>query len=1182
MNSIKKFLVSVVIASAILTPVSTMTPATVFAAETNIIANADLNQALSGNPALPNMWQKGVWGTNTAVLTYPVTGTDGTSAARVNVTAYTSGDAKWYFQSVNVTPNTSYHFTGSYTSTVPTGTVAQFTLSNGSLSYVNLGDAPASAGWTTLDKTFITPANAQSVTIFRLVKSVGSLTVDNYFLSPTDSGTTTPALPTVSVTSPANASTVSGTINLAANASVTGGTIAGVRFLVDGTQTGAEDTTSPYTVSYNTTAIANGSHSISAIARDTTGKTATSTVSVTVNNTVTPPPPAGTNVIVNPSLEDANPSNAALPNKWQKGNWGTNTSVFTYPSTGSEGARGAKIAVSSYSNGDAKWFFDDVTVTPSTTYTFSESYKSSVQTTVVARYTSTSNVVSYVLLGTAGAAADWTTKTWSVAIPAGTKSMTVFHLVSSVGTLEIDNYHLSIPGTGGGSDTQAPAVAISSPANNASATGTINALVSASDNVGVSNVKLFIDNTLLGTATSSPYSFAVDTTLYTNGAHTLVATAQDAAGNNATSSVVTINVNNIVADTVPPVTSIVNPNNNSTISGNSVTISVSATDNVGVSAVHIFIDDQNSGIITTAPYSQVIDTTNLTNGVHTITAYAEDAAGNIGNASPVTVTVNNVPVPPPAVNLISNPSLETIDPSDATKPQNWNKGGWGTNDAAFTYPVTGIDGVRAARITISSYNDGDAKWFFADVPVATTTEYVFTNRYKSTVDTTVTARFGYANGTFQYRDIITVPASDTWISATANILTPPDAVSMTVFHLINGIGTLEVDNFSLTGTPPVVETDKFAAGMVSLTFDDGWTSQYDNALPILNAAGLKAGFYIITNEMQTAAQRENRIDNPDLEVAQSGDATRPTRWFKSKTGTNNATFGYPVTGMDSSKGARVTITSYTNGNAKWIFASTTVISGQEYNFSQNYKSTAATAVFAQYTFNDGSTSVVNLANLPASPSWTLYSKRILMPDNLQSLVIYNQLSSTGQLDIDNTYLDRVYIYMTPSNVLEMWNDGHEIGSHTLTHPHLPTLSAAEAQQEIADSRAALLSLGITPVDTFVYPYGEYSPSVIQTLKNAGYGSARSVDRGFNKPNTDKFILQIQQMDNTTTISQVKTWIDTAKHDRTWLILMYHQIENDSTDPLGTTPALLQETVDYLVLQQVPVVTMDEGVAQMLP
>jgi hypothetical protein len=91
---------------------------------------------------------------------------------------------------------------------------------------------------------------------------------------------TTPAVdntpPTVALTAPLNGATVSGTTNLTATASDQSG-IAGVQFLLDGSPTGAEDTSAPYSLAWNSTTVANGTHTLAARARDGATNTATST-----------------------------------------------------------------------------------------------------------------------------------------------------------------------------------------------------------------------------------------------------------------------------------------------------------------------------------------------------------------------------------------------------------------------------------------------------------------------------------------------------------------------------------------------------------------------------------------------------------------------------------------------------------------------------------------------------------------------------------------------------------------------------------------------------------------------------------------------------------------------------------------------------------------------------------------
>src|SRR5437773_2681689 len=95
----------------------------------------------------------------------------------------------------------------------------------------------------------------------------------------------------VTVTSPADGSPVSGTVPVSASVTIIGSlTVRGVQFKVDGANLGAEDTSAPYSVPWNTTTASNGSHTLTAVARDLLGGTWTSDpVTVTVFNDTTPP-----------------------------------------------------------------------------------------------------------------------------------------------------------------------------------------------------------------------------------------------------------------------------------------------------------------------------------------------------------------------------------------------------------------------------------------------------------------------------------------------------------------------------------------------------------------------------------------------------------------------------------------------------------------------------------------------------------------------------------------------------------------------------------------------------------------------------------------------------------------------------------------------------------------------------
>ncbi len=97
-------------------------------------------------------------------------------------------------------------------------------------------------------------------------------------------GGTTPTPPTVSLSAPASGASLSGSVALAASATDNAG-IANVQFKLDNTNLGAPDASNPYSYSWNTATVSNGSHTLTAVATDTSGLTATAAVvTVTVNN----------------------------------------------------------------------------------------------------------------------------------------------------------------------------------------------------------------------------------------------------------------------------------------------------------------------------------------------------------------------------------------------------------------------------------------------------------------------------------------------------------------------------------------------------------------------------------------------------------------------------------------------------------------------------------------------------------------------------------------------------------------------------------------------------------------------------------------------------------------------------------------------------------------------------------
>jgi peptidoglycan/xylan/chitin deacetylase (PgdA/CDA1 family) len=399
-----------------------------------------------------------------------------------------------------------------------------------------------------------------------------------------------------------------------------------------------------------------------------------------------------------------------------------------------------------------------------------------------------------------------------------------------------------------------------------------------------------------------------------------------------------------------------------------------------------------------------------------------------------------IPVAHAATNLITNPSFED---GVANSPTSWTGSSFGTNNAVFQSnpSITGRLTGRAAQITINNYTDGDAKWVPTAVPVSAGQSYTFSFWYKSSASTDVFLRYNDSDtqsDSSGYHFVSTLAPAAGWTLFTTTFFIPAGVTALQGMPILASAGTLTIDDFDLELGSASAST----LGKVSLTFDDGWLSQYQNALPILNAASIKATFYIVTHQL--------------------------------------ADLGF-----------------------------------------------------------DG--------------------------------------------------------FMSKAQVKDLYTQGFEIGAHTRTHADL-TQPGADLAGEIGGSKTDLEASDILNapgvVKTFAYPLGAYNDTVKAAVASAGLIAARSVDAGYNTPLTDPYVLQIQHVTNLTPVSTVQGWIDTANANHTWLILMFHEIVNNSstvpTECQGgaagqaneecTSIAVLQGVVNYLASTHTCVLTVAQELA----
>ena len=404
--------------------------------------------------------------------------------------------------------------------------------------------------------------------------------------------------PSVSLSAPANNATVSGTVTLSATASDNVG-VAGVQFVLDGATTiGPEDTSSPYSVSWATTGVSDGAHTLSAVARDAAGNlTQSASRTVQVSNAA---PPQGAGLVAAYSF-----------------NWGTGTALTDASPSGNHGTISGATWTTSGRNAGALQFDgtnDLVTIADSASLDLTSGatieawvYPTSVSGTRTAVLKEISGNLAYALYAndsanrgrgsvrinsvtrSSASTATLPLNTWThIAMTydgstlrffrngSQNSSLAVTGLITTsssplrlggsqvfgqyfAGRLDdvrIYNRALSateiqtdqataVPGDAAPSDTTSPTVSISSPTAGTVVSGSRTVSATAADNVGVAGVQFYVDGNAIGSEdTSSPFSVSWSTTSIGNGSHALTARARDAAGNTTLSSSVSVTVSN--------------------------------------------------------------------------------------------------------------------------------------------------------------------------------------------------------------------------------------------------------------------------------------------------------------------------------------------------------------------------------------------------------------------------------------------------------------------------------------------------------------------------------------------------------------------------------------------------------------------------------------------------------------
>jgi len=383
------------------------------------------------------------------------------------------------------------------------------------------------------------------------------------------SGTTPPpdtTPPTVAVSAPSSGATVLGTVTVTASAS-DNDAVASVQFRVDGNPIATDSSGADgWSVPWNTTTAADGSHDLTAVAVDRSNNSATSAgVQVTVDN----PSTLTLSVPLRVGSDDADEvQNGAVANTKGDVELGSDLGVPT-----TIGLRFSNVAIqkgATIVNASVQFTTDEVSKNASSLVFRAQAADNALAFTTAAFGISSRPRTT--------ASATWAAPEWLVFGEAGPRQRTVNlsavvqEVVNRAGWASGNALALIVTGTGrrtaesfeGGSpavlhleytltaDSQAPSVALTAPTAGATVTGSVNLTASASDNVGVASVEFRVGGNTIATDTNGADGWSVswDSTSVANGNHSLTAVARDPSGNSTTSTAVGV----LVSNAPPPAT----------------------------------------------------------------------------------------------------------------------------------------------------------------------------------------------------------------------------------------------------------------------------------------------------------------------------------------------------------------------------------------------------------------------------------------------------------------------------------------------------------------------------------------------------------------------------------------------------------------------------------------------------
>lgn len=167
-------------------------------------------------------------------------------------------------------------------------------------------------------------------------------------------------------------------------------------------------------------------------------------------------------------------------------------------------------------------------------------------------------------------------------------------------------------------------------------------------------------------------------------------------------------------------------------------------------------------------------------------------------------------------------------------------------------------------------------------------------------------------------------------------------------------------------------------------------------------------------------------------------------------------------------------------------------------------------------------------------------------------------------------------YMTAEQIKSFDAAGHEIACHTIDHSNLTTLTAYMVDKQLRDCQQTFQQQLGKPVTHFASPYGASSPATINAIQQV-YATHRNTngdittngisDNDVNtRANINRYSIVAITIRRDTTLTQLQAVLDYTVKNKAWLVLNYHNVEDDGSE-YGISPAVLEQQLE--VISQTP-------------